>query len=275
MQTTHKTTNYSANAILDEDYTLTDQQIENYRRDGFIQLDNVITGDALEQFRQAVEEAVKLEDVPPDPKPAGHSTYGNLFIQRVNLWQRHTRVRPFVLSRRFGNIAARLMGLPARIWHDQALFKEPHHGVRTPWHQDTHYWPHRTQSHQTSIWIALRDATIQNGCMSFIPGTHTLDSLEPIDLINPEDIFDLAPQFKGIKPRTCELKAGSCTFHNGLTFHYAGPNRSNQMREAMVVIYMPDGTRYKKSKDHRVTDSMDLEDNQPLAGDMFPMVSNV
>jgi ectoine hydroxylase-related dioxygenase (phytanoyl-CoA dioxygenase family) len=274
MQTTQNPTESPVNPLLNEDYPLTEQQIETYRQDGFIQLNEVITGTALHQLREAVEEAVRQESAPPDPERRPKSPYEQLFIQRVNLWRRHEKVRPFVLCRRFANIAARLMGSPARIWHDQALFKEPREGVRTPWHQDAHYWPHRTKTRQTTIWIALRDATIHNGCMSFIPGTQTLQTLEPINLIDPKDIFDLAPQFKGIKPRTCELKAGSCTFHNGLTFHYAGPNRSGQMREAMAIIYMPDGTRFNKSHQHIVTVPLDLVDDQRLEGEMFPRISD-
>src|SRR5205823_11211068 len=121
-----------------------------------------------------------------------------------------------------------------------------------------------------SIWIALSDATIENGCMSFIPGSQHA-SVGRIDLANPQDIFELAPEFKGIKPRTIELKAGSCTFHNGLTFHYAGPNKSEQMREAFAILYMSDGTKYDGQK-HVVTDLLGLKVGDKLEGEMFPLV---
>ena len=153
----------------------------------------------------------------------------------------------------------------------EAILKEPREGAKTPWHQDAVYWPHAQRKDQITIWVALRDATTQNGCMSFVPGTHAAGVAEYINLAEPKNIFDSAPQFKGVKPQTCELRAGSCTFHNGLTFHYAGPNKSDGMREAFAIIYMPDGTRYDGKK-HVVTDPLGLREGDALDGEMFPGV---
>ena len=127
--------------------------------------------------------------------------------------------------------------------------------------------------HQLTIWIALRDATIHNGCMSFLPGTQKHLDIEPVNLADPQDLYAVAPQTKGIKPVTCELKAGSCTVHNGMTFHYAGPNRSDGMREAIAIIYMPDGTTYTPAP-HPVTDPLKLSPGQKLDGELFPLVAN-
>jgi ectoine hydroxylase-related dioxygenase (phytanoyl-CoA dioxygenase family) len=264
--------------MINTDYPLTDEQIANYRRDGFIQLNDVITGEALERLRSAVEAAVDAENRDsrrmPNETPREKSTYEQIFIQKVNLWQRHPAVKEFALCRRFGNLAARLSGYRIRMWHDQALFKEPQTGSKTPWHQDTHYWPHADKGHQLSIWIALRDATIHNGCMSFLPGTQKLKNIEPVNLGHPQDLFQVAPQVKGIKPATCELKAGSVTFHNGLTFHYAGPNRSDAMREAFAILYMPDGTTYN-GNGHCVIEKDEFQIGAQLAGPKFPVVSDL
>ena len=260
---------------MDQDYQLSDEQIAFYRKNGFIQLDDVITGDDLVQLRSAVEEAVANETI-PDHNAGGRekNSYEKLFIQKVNLWQRHAKVKEYVLSSRLGNIAARLSGYRTRVWHDQALFKEPQTGAKTPWHQDAHYWPHAQKGHQTSIWIALKDATLQNGCMSFIPGTQTMKDIEPVNLGNPQDLFQIAPQVKGIKPIACPIKAGSCTFHNGLAFHYAGPNRTDAMREAMAILYMPDGT-CKNANGHCVIEKDEFAVGQRLAGPKFPIVSTI
>lgn len=254
------------------DYPLTPTQIAAYQRDGYIQLNDVITGAELETFRDAVNDAVKQDTATRDPNRTKGS-YEQIFIQCVNLWHRYPAVKPFVTSPRLGRIAARLSGLPVRLWHDHALFKEPHTGAKTPWHQDTPYWPHEQKMHQLTIWIALRDATIQNGCMSFLPGTQKHLDIEPVNLADPQDLYAVAPQTKGIKPVTCELKAGSCTVHNGMTFHYAGPNRSDGMREAIAIIYMPDGTTYLKVP-HPVTDPLPLKTGDKLNGDLFPLISN-
>lgn len=263
----------SGPSLLDQDYPVTADQIASYRRDGYIALEDVITGPELQRLRDATAGAVETET---DPEKL-RGPYALLFIQRVNLWRRHPAIAEFVRCRRLGNLAARLTGKKMRLWHDHALFKKPREGVRTPWHQDTHYWPHEPKGDQLSIWIALNDVPPQKGCMSFIPGSHQVKDLPPIALSNPQDIFDLAPQFKGVKPRICPLKAGSVTFHNGLTFHYAAPNKSEEMREALAIIFMPDGTRYT-GKGHVVTDPLvplGLKVGDELAGEVFPVVSDL
>ena len=255
------------------DYFLSPEQVSGYCRDGFVQLDHVLVGDELQRLRDAVAAAVE-EERPSEADRAQAGPYAQLFIQRVNLWRRHPAVREFVLSAKLANIAARLSGGPVRVWHDQALFKEPQVGTRTPWHQDSPYWPHSDPHCQISIWIALRDATTRNGCMAFIPGTQVLDAIPRVDLGNPRDILSEAQQFRGVKPRVCELRAGCCTLHNGLTFHYAGPNLSDQMREAFAIIYMPDDTIYSGAA-HIVTDPLGLRPGELLEGDPFPIVSTI
>ena len=257
------------------DYPLTQDQIDQYRRNGFIQLDDVVTGPALDVMRSAVVNAVAAEtsEAPDRARTGSQATYEKIFNQKVNLWQRHADVARFTLSPALGSIAMRLEGRPMRIWHDQALFKEPMKGNnKTPWHQDAVYWPHMDRWHQTTIWLALRDATTQNGCMAFVEGTHALGPLPPVDLADPQDLFDNAPHLRPVKPVPRPLKAGSATFHNGLTFHYAGPNKSDGTREAFAIIYMPDGTRYD-GEPHMVTDGLGLRVGEILDSELFPLVS--
>jgi len=265
---------------LQQEYPLTDEQIAEYQRDGFIKLENVLTDKTLQAFRDAVATTVEAEKntdalgIKKGTDVVPNGVYGQIFIQRVNVWQRHPKVKEFIFGSRLANLAARLSGEPVRIWHDQALFKEPLTGSKTPWHQDAPYWPHMDRTKQLSIWIALKDATKENGCMSFLPGTHKFGAKEPIELgdENPKGVFDIVPEAKNIKPVTHELKAGSATFHNGLCFHYAGPNRSKEMREAFVVIYMPTSTRYD-GKFHIVTKDSGFAEGEVLNGDLFPELS--
>jgi phytanoyl-CoA hydroxylase len=256
------------------DYPLTQDHIDQYRRDGFIVLPDVVTGPVLDALRSAVEAAVEQEtNAAPVERGKTLGTYEKIFNQKVNLWRRHANVARFTLSRALGTIAARLEGVPMRIWHDQALFKAPGLGEnKTPWHQDAVYWPHQDRWRQTTIWLALRDATARNGCMSFLPGTQGLGPMEPINLADPADIFADAPHLSAIKPTICPLTAGSATFHNGLSWHYAGPNRSDAVREAYAIIFMPDGTVFD-GKPHIVTDDLGLSVGDRLQGETFPLVS--
>jgi len=258
------------------DFPLSQDQIDEYRRNGVIRLEGIIPPHVLGGMRDTIERAVAEESAPSgDDRPATglQATYEKIFNQKVNLWQRHPDVATFALSQSLGRVAARLEGRDMRIWHDQALFKEPMKGNnKTPWHQDAVYWPHADRWRQTTIWIALKDATPQNGCMAFVEGTQSLGPLPPVDLADPQDLFDEAPHLRPVKPVPLPLKAGSATFHNGLTFHYAGPNKSDATREAFAIIYMPDDTRYDGSP-HMVTDGQGFAPGQILDGALFPLVS--
>ena len=103
--------------MIEHDGFLSDEQIEFYRRNGFVQLNDVITGEALSRFRDAVAAAVDAEtglgrqgEAPAAGPARPRGTYESIFIQKVNLWERHAAVRAFTLSRRLGNLAARLSG---------------------------------------------------------------------------------------------------------------------------------------------------------------------
>src|SRR5690349_4650822 len=95
-------------------YPLSDEQIAAYQRDGFIQVANVLEPGELARLREAVVAAVEAEKTAREPG-ATRSPYEQIFIQKVNLWRRHAGVREFVLCKRFGDLAARLSGLPVRV----------------------------------------------------------------------------------------------------------------------------------------------------------------
>ena len=83
-------------------------------------------------------------------------------------------VMAFVTARRFGKIAAELLGARGvRIYHDQSLFKEPGAGVTniTPWHQDLYYWPFN-EGTVCGMWMPLHDITAERGNMRFVKGSH-------------------------------------------------------------------------------------------------------
>ncbi len=79
--------------------------------------------------------------------------------------------------------------------------------------------------------MALDDVYEANGCMAFVPGSQKLGRLEPISLTNPQDLFTLASPQQNVAfhPIFQPMAAGSCTFHNGMTFYYAGPNTTDNL----------------------------------------------
>lgn len=257
-----------------DQYPLTEEKIAFYRANGFVQLDNVLTPDELEQLRQAVDQVLYVRLGADIELSQRNPEYEKVFVQKLNLWRVNEQIRQFVLHPRIAEIARRLAGVSAmRLWHDHLLAKMPGDSKASPWHQDFPYWP-MNESGALSCWMALDDVNEQNGCMQFIPGSQALGALEPINLVTPQDLFGIAAEHGAqlSDPVIVPLKAGSCTFHNGLTFHYAGPNRTENPRRAMVTIFFADGVTFNGRR-HPVTNDLGLEAGAPLAADVLPIVA--
>ncbi len=96
-----------------------------------------------------------------------------------------------------------------------------------------------------SIWVALDEATLMNGCLFFIPGSHLQTGFENPGIgKNMGAIFEYYPQFKASDSVAASMKAGSCSFHNGLLIYGANPNMTPGYRRAMTCAYMPGGSTY-------------------------------
>jgi ectoine hydroxylase-related dioxygenase (phytanoyl-CoA dioxygenase family) len=228
---------------------LSQQQISQYQDDGFVVIKNFLSEEELSDWRQALDEAINKRNgnkLPDRAKVYGKgdeadaSYYDNVFDQLINLSQDNPRMRKIMLDERLGKMAATLAGVDGiRIWHDQALIKKPWANP-TSWHLDTPYWSFSDRS-ALSIWVALDDATYENGCLFFIPGSHKKTSFENPGIgKNMGAIFEVYPEFKTNRSFPAVMKAGDCSFHNGLTIHGALPNMTPGLRRAMTCAYMPD-----------------------------------
>src|SRR5882762_8674973 len=207
---------------------LTLQAIAQYQEDGFLVIDNFLSPEELATWRLALDEAVEKRkgNKLPDRKEvygkgddADKSYYDNVFDQLINLWKDNEKMRELMLDERLGKMAAQLSGAKGiRIWHDQALIKKPWANP-TSWHLDTPYWSF-SDRRALSIWVALDDVTYENGCLYFIPGSFFHTTFENPGIgKNMDAIFEFYPQFKEARSVAVPMKAGSCSFHNGLTIH--------------------------------------------------------
>ncbi|HYG19228.1 MAG TPA: phytanoyl-CoA dioxygenase family protein, partial [Ohtaekwangia sp.] len=198
-------------------------QVAQYQKDGFLVIDNFLNADELEQWRTALDAALakrkgnKLPDrasVYGKGDDADKTYYDNVFDQLINLWQDNPLMRDIMLDERLGKMATALSGAEGiHVWHDQALIKKPWANP-TAWHLDTPYWSF-SDRRALSIWVALDDATLENGCLFFIPGSHQHTTFENPGIgKNMGAIFDYYPQFKTTRPIAATMKAGSCSFHN-------------------------------------------------------------
>jgi phytanoyl-CoA hydroxylase len=234
---------------------LSGSQIDFYKENGYVVIEDFLNAEELEIWRSAVTEAIaqrngqkmpgkdiKIGDDDGINKDADY--YNNVFDQLLNLWQTNDKVKALMLDERIGKMAAELSGADGiRIWHDQALIKKPWANP-TSWHLDTPFWSF-SDRRALSIWVALDDATLENGCLFFIPKSHKQTTFENPGIgKNMGAVFNFYPQFKGAKSAAAPMKAGSCSFHCGLTIHGAHANMTPGFRRAMTCAYMPDSNTF-------------------------------
>jgi ectoine hydroxylase-related dioxygenase (phytanoyl-CoA dioxygenase family) len=227
-----------ADSELDIPYALDASAIERFRADGFVRLPSVLSAETLAQYApeldQMVDERNRLKDVPLEKR----SLYDQAFLQVMNLWRECDTVRELAFSRRLARIAAELMGTRGvRMWHDQALYKEPS-GSFTPWHVDQQYWP-MASPHSVTAWIPLQPVPIEMGPLCFGRGSHRKRIGRDLE-ISAESEEQICAEVKRAKIDEVQepYALGDVSLHLGWTLHRAGPNTTDRLRRVFTIIYM-------------------------------------
>jgi hypothetical protein len=228
---------------LDAAFIISGEMAAEFRRNGHILLRGVASAAEVAAYRDvilAARDRYGAERTPLEER----DTYGKAFLKGMNLWPKDDGVRRFVLARRFAQIAADLLGVDGvRVYHDQALVKEPGGGI-TPWHQDQHYWPLDTDNTLT-MWMPLVDVSPEMGTMHFASGSHRDGYLGDLPISDDsERQLDAYIRSRGYRvvPGVA-MRAGDATFHYGWTLHGAPGNSTPRPREVMTVIWFAHGAR--------------------------------
>jgi ectoine hydroxylase-related dioxygenase (phytanoyl-CoA dioxygenase family) len=260
---------------------LTQEQIEQFRRDGFLNFGSVLTPEETQTLHQALTHTLHGESSVKPESTRNISGGGDVVTQVVNIWEAEPAFHQHLYNERIVPLVAQLMGTDTvRVWHDQIQVKPPLVGGPTIWHQDHPYWPVIAPADLVSAWVALEDATEENGCMSMVPGSHrwgpynggTVGSNR--DTWGPDYNPAFIPEGETVRVVPCPVKAGSVVFHHCLTWHGAPPNRSQSNRPAIAVHYMPGHVRYQPEagKTHLIEHHITVKPGEVLTGDHFPTV---
>ncbi len=253
------------------------EAVAEFQEKGHTVVRGVCTEAEVDAYRPVIHEATL--EYAWDKRPLEErDTYGKAFLQAANLWRRDERLRAFTLAKRFGKIAAALLGVEGvRVYHDQALFKEAGGGA-TPWHQDQHYWPLDTDNTIT-MWMPLVDVPPEVGSMTFASGSHRLGYVRDYPISDEsERAFKTMIEEQELTLDTHgALRAGDTTWHAGRMLHSAPANPTGLLRAVMTIIYFPDGTRV--SAEPTPGQELDLkiwlkgcEPGELAAGDRLPLV---
>jgi|SRR6185437_13434189 len=211
-----------------------------YVRDGYVKLHQVFSRELLAHYRKTISAAVSAlsTDILPLDR---RTTYGKAFLQITNLWLRNPEICDFVFSKRLARIATELMGCRGvRLYHDQALFKEPGGGI-TPWHADQYYFP-VSNDNVVTAWVPLQDTPIEMGPLAFCKQSHQFSYGRDLE-ISDESEMTLKEALRAFERDETPYAIGDVSFHAGWTFHRAGANSTQKSREVMTVIYIDEDMR--------------------------------
>lgn len=220
------------------DIQLSEEEIEFYHENGYLRLEGVTTRDEIETFRTIYDRLFSEKTSQADRKELGDiDEEGRETLPQIlgphELAPELLETRFFENARR---VAKQLLGDEAEFTGDHAILKPARFGAETPWHQDEAYWNPALQYQSLSFWMPFQEATVENGCMQFVPGSHEHPILphhsvpgegEALEVDDPDQYVD--------KVVPCELPAGGATVHDSRTLHYTGPNRTDASRRAYVL----------------------------------------
>ncbi len=218
-------------------YDLAPDAAARLAEDGFVKLPGMLSGETIEAYEPEI--TAKVIELNTQHLPlAERDTYGKAFLQITNLWRHSELVRDFVFSARLARTAAELLGVSGvRLYHDQALYKEPGGGI-TPWHADQYYWPLATDR-MVTVWIPLQETGMQMGPLAFAAGSHRFSIGRDLEIgDDSEERLAAELSTRDFPLVAAPFELGEVSYHLGWTFHRAAPNNSSTARRVMTIIYM-------------------------------------
>lgn len=265
----------------DSSFKLTAGQIEFYQAHGYVAGIRLLNDEQLETIRHELDQ---LTDPTHPGRPLFYEYNSNessdparKLFHALGAWRVAKGFHDLLWNPRFTVPASQLLGGAVRFWHDQIFYKPARHGGVVAWHQDYSYWTRTTPMAHLSCWIGLDDATKDNGCLQYVPGSHRWNLLPVTGLADDMDAIQgvLSAELKTkFTPVAIELKKGEAAFHHPLMVHGSFANNTNRPRRATVINVFRDGVR-SASADPLLDGVPAIPDGMKIDGQFFPLLTKL
>lgn len=259
--------------------SLSREQIEFFQKNGYVAGIRILSDDQVEALQ---EELVRLMAPDQAKNPFFYEYHhnestepGKTLFHALGAWRISRVFHDLLFCPAFTVPAKQLLGGDVRFWHDQLFVKPAKDGGVVAWHQDYSYWTRTKPMAHLTCWIGLDDSTRENGCLHYVPGSHTWDLLPRTDLANDmEAVLSVLSedQKRDFRPVAIELRKGEASFHHPLMLHGSYENFSESARRACVINVFRDGV-ISDSDEPLLAGVPPVPRGEKIEGRFFPLVS--
>jgi ectoine hydroxylase-related dioxygenase (phytanoyl-CoA dioxygenase family) len=223
---------------------LSASEIEHYRSEGWVIPHFTLPEGRVAQMRDALELLLRSNPgVRPEKLVSAHIEGDNGEGVRGSAQFLELARDPQIVE-----LVSGVIGADVILWGCHVFCKPAGEGYETPWHQDGHYWPIRPLANCT-VWVALEESTVENGCLRVIPRSHR-------DRVLHEHLHEersdltlnqrMAAGFDEADAVDLELQPGQMSLHDVYMIHGAKANTSNKRRTGVALRYMPSTSVFER-----------------------------
>jgi len=226
---------------------LTPAQVDQFRRDGYLLVDQFLPQQTIERYRAAYMETVErlsADNALRNGAAADDSDAHEKVYQLRTAHLLHAAFDEHIRNPDFLDVVQSLIGPDIQLVHYQGLYKPVRSGGSVTWHQDDYYWPSNDSTEgSVSLWVPPDDATVDNGCMWYVPGSHHR-ILKHDQLWDPKQrkgfYYGISALPIELEQRAvpAEVRAGGIAIHSGGLVHSSRPNHSERPRRALASHFI-------------------------------------
>ncbi len=261
-----------------DQFRLSQEQIDFFRENGYVSGIRILNDDQISALRAELDGFFNPDHEGREFWYEYHVNESgdpdNVLFHALGAWRIGRAFHDILWHPAFTVPASQLLGNSVRFWHDQLFCKPPKHGGVVAWHQDYSYWTRTRPMRHLTCWIGLDDATVENGCLHYVPKSHHWELLPVTGLAGDMEAIQSVlstEQKEQFRPVPIELRAGEASFHHPHLVHGSYGNRTDRPRRAVVLNAFSDGVA-SASDEPLLTGVPAVPSGRKMEGRFFPLL---